>query len=44
MIYLLGALIFLAGFACHATISSRVYDKGYEDGLEYGIWRSKAKE
>jgi len=44
MIYFIGALLFIAGFACHASISSRVYDKGHEDGLEFGIWLSKQKQ
>ena len=31
-------VIFLLGFACHASISSRAYDKGHEDGVEFAKW------
>lgn len=36
--YVIGVVLFILGFICHATISARAYEKGYEDGLEYKQW------
>lgn len=38
MVYVIGVTLFILGFICHATISARAYEKGYEDGLEYKQW------
>ena len=36
-------LLFMLGFACHASISSRAYDKGHEDGMEFAKWLESQK-